>query len=146
MRPSSPRREVSLAAIARSAGRFYHGGSPRMPDPIPTDDLYARLGVPADADTPAIDRAWRGLLKRHHPDVAGSLSLELAKLINVAHDWLSRPDRRARYDATIRVREGHRTSGGRPTPGRPAARHRDAPSPLHTAAPGATARRRRPPP
>ena len=58
-----------------------------MPDPIPTDDLYARLGVPVDADRASIDRAWRALLKQHHPDIAGSVSLELAKLINVAHDW-----------------------------------------------------------
>jgi hypothetical protein len=83
-----------------------------MPDPIPTDDLYARLGVPQDADTPAIDRAWRSLLKRHHPDIAGSLSLELAKLINVAHDWLRDADRRARYDEAVRHREGHRTFSG----------------------------------
>ena len=77
-----------------------------MPDPIPTDDLYARLGVPVDADRASIDRAWRALLKQHHPDIAGSVSLELAKLINVAHDWLSHPERRARYDAAIRQREG----------------------------------------
>ncbi|HVA85074.1 MAG TPA: J domain-containing protein [Candidatus Saccharimonadales bacterium] len=70
-----------------------------MPNPIPSDDLYARLGVPPDADAPTIDRAWRSLLKRHHPDVAGAVSLEIAKRINVAHDWLSRPELRARYDA-----------------------------------------------
>jgi hypothetical protein len=103
-----------------------------MPDPIPTDDLYARLGVPADADTPSIDRAWRNLLKQHHPDIAGTLSLQLAKLINVAHDWLSNPDRRARYDAAVHQREGRRTTGSarsRPKPP-PAPRRtwpRDAP-------------------
>jgi curved DNA-binding protein CbpA len=104
-----------------------------MPDPIPTDDLYARLGVAIDADTAAVDRAWRSLLKRHHPDVAGSRSLELAKLINVAHDWLSQPARRARYDAA-RVR-GMRSLAGRPagaasgraTPPPPRARRRTWP-------------------
>src|SRR4051794_10460024 len=104
-----------------------------MPDPIPTDDLYARLGVSATADTPAIDRAWRALLKRHHPDIAGSFSLELAKLINVAHDWLSHPETRARYDEAVRQREGRRSAVGRghhrareaapPTPRRTWARH-----------------------
>ena len=66
--------------------------------PLPSDDLYARLGVPADASVEAIEIAWRGLLRRHHPDVAGDEGLELAKRINVAHDWLSDPALRARYD------------------------------------------------
>jgi hypothetical protein len=65
---------------------------------LPSDDLYARLGVPIDASPEAIDLAWRGLLRRHHPDVAGPDGLELAKRINVAHDWLSDPDLRRRYD------------------------------------------------
>ena len=38
------------------------------------------------------------LARRHHPDVAGPEALELAKRINVAHDWLSDPDLRRRYD------------------------------------------------
>jgi hypothetical protein len=66
--------------------------------PLPSDDLYARLGVPIDASVEAIELAWRGLLRRHHPDVAGDDGLELAKRINVAHDWLSDPALRARYD------------------------------------------------
>ena len=66
---------------------------------IPTDDLYRRLGVPVDASFEAIEVAWRGLLRIHHPDVAGPEALETAKRINVAHDWLSDPATRARYDA-----------------------------------------------
>jgi hypothetical protein len=66
--------------------------------PLPSDDLYARLGVPLDASVEAIEIAWRGLLRRHHPDVAGDEGLEVAKRINVAHDWLSDPALRARYD------------------------------------------------
>jgi hypothetical protein len=66
--------------------------------PLPSDDLYARLGVPRDASAEAIELAWRGLLRKHHPDVAGPDALELAKRINVAHDWLSDPDLRRRYD------------------------------------------------
>jgi curved DNA-binding protein CbpA len=66
--------------------------------PLPSDDLYARLGVPIDASVEAIEIAWRGLLRRHHPDVAGDEGLEVAKRINVAHDWLSDPALRARYD------------------------------------------------
>jgi hypothetical protein len=65
---------------------------------VPTDDLYAQLDLPVDASPEAIDVAWRGLLRLHHPDVAGTAGLERAKQINVAHDWLSDPGLRARYD------------------------------------------------
>lgn len=65
---------------------------------LPADDLYARLEVPVDASPEAIEVAWRALLKRHHPDIAGAEGLELAKRINVAHDWLGDRDLRARYD------------------------------------------------
>jgi len=72
---------------------------PRSPRPtLPTDDLYRRLGLPADASFEAIEIAWRGLLRKHHPDVAGPAGLDPAKRINVAHDWLSDPDLRAQYD------------------------------------------------
>lgn len=68
---------------------------------VPDDDLYARLEVGTDASPEAIEVAWRALLRRHHPDVAedGEAALERAKRINVAHDWLSDPVLRARYDA-----------------------------------------------
>lgn len=74
-----------------------------MPGPlVPEDDLYATLEVGMDASPEAIELAWRALLKRHHPDVAGDgpLALERAKRINVAHDWLSDPGLRSRYDRT----------------------------------------------
>jgi len=65
---------------------------------LPAEDLYARLEVPTDASPEAIEVAWRGLLRKHHPDVAGHDALDLAKRINVAHDWLSDPALRRRYD------------------------------------------------
>jgi curved DNA-binding protein CbpA len=77
---------------------------------LPTDDLYARLELPAGAAPEAIEIAWRALLKRHHPDVAGESSLEVAKNLNVAHDWLSDPELRARYDRERNV--GRRTTLG----------------------------------
>src|SRR5882724_4596262 len=85
---------------------------------LPPDDLYARLELPIDASFEAIEIAWRALLKQHHPDVAGPTADQLAKRINVAHDWLSDPDLRARYD---RERHPRRAAviGGRPAPGRP---------------------------
>ena len=82
--------------------------------PLPSDDLYARLGVPRDASAEAIELAWRALLRKHHPDVAGPNALELAKRINVAHDWLSNPDLRRRYDRerTTGVRAGRPPRAG----------------------------------
>src|SRR6476469_7707108 len=74
---------------------------------LPPDDLYARLELPVNASFEAIEIAWRALLKQHHPDVAGPSAGELAKRINVAHDWLSDPDLRARYD---RERHSRRSS------------------------------------
>jgi curved DNA-binding protein CbpA len=75
---------------------------------LPVDDLYARLEVPVDASAEAIEIAWRALLRRHHPDVAGPDGLATATAINVAHDWLSDPDLRAHYDRE----RGIRTRGG----------------------------------
>jgi curved DNA-binding protein CbpA len=70
---------------------------------VPDDDLYARLEVRSDASAETIEVAWRALLKRHHPDVAGADGLELSKRINVAHDWLSDATLRERYDRERRV-------------------------------------------
>ena len=95
---------------------------PRPPEP-PTDDLYARLGVAPGAGAAEIESAWRELMKRHHPDVAGPLSTALARQINVARDWLADPVRRARYDAG----RGRRGEAGR-WPRRPAR------APVHRAA------------
>lgn len=78
---------------------------------LPIDDLYARLELPADAAPEAIEIAWRALLKLHHPDVAGEASLETAKRINIAHDWLSDPALRARYDRS----RDHVRRSSRPT-------------------------------
>lgn len=99
---------------------------------LPADDLYARLELSVDASPEAIEIAWRALLKRHHPDVAGAHADDVAKRINVAHDWLSDPELRARYD-----RERH--------PGR--ARGRTGPPARRPASSGARAapRRRAPP-
>jgi curved DNA-binding protein CbpA len=99
---------------------------------LPADDLYARLQLPIDASFEAVEIAWRALLKQHHPDVAGPAADQLAKRINVAHDWLSDPDLRTRYDrerhprraaATSPFGPGRRAqSGSRSEPPRPTVR------------------------
>src|SRR6187549_1592069 len=86
---------------------------------LPTDDLYARLGVPIDASVEAIDVAWRALLRTHHPDVAGPAGLDAAKRINVAHAWLSDPELRARYDRERLGLDAHRDGAAQGAAGGP---------------------------
>ena len=80
--------------------------------PLPADDLYARLEIPVDAGPEVIELAWRSLLRQHHPDVAGEAGLERSKRINVAHDWLSTPELRARYDRERGLRRSIRDTAG----------------------------------
>lgn len=80
---------------------------------VPIDDLYAQLDLPHDASPEAIEVAWRGLLRLHHPDVAGPAGLERAKRINIAHDWLSDPGLRARYDRERGLAAGRSGAEGR---------------------------------
>ena len=103
---------------------------------LPADDLYARLELPFDASPEAVEIAWRALLKRHHPDVAGSSADDLAKRINVAHDWLSDPELRARYDTERHPGRRSTRAGSRPvgTPRRRAARPPAPRRPLEPAA------------
>ena len=61
-------------------------------------DLYAALGVPRDADRAAIRRAYWKQARRAHPDAGGSP--EAFELIKTAHDVLTDPARRRRYDET----------------------------------------------
>ena len=80
---------------------------------LPADDLYASLEIPVDAGPEVIEVAWRALLRRHHPDIAGEAGLERSKRINVAHDWLSDPELRAQYDRARGLRRSVRDTGGR---------------------------------
>ncbi len=78
-----------------------------MPELIPDYDLYAELEVGEAATTAVIESAWRALMRRNHPDVGPAGSIHRSVRLNVAHDWLTDPARRARYDedrAAIRRR------------------------------------------
>lgn len=62
-------------------------------------DYYQVLGVPRDADAKTIKKAYRGLARKFHPDVnTDTSSEERFKAINEAHQVLSDPEKRAKYD------------------------------------------------
>lgn len=89
-------------------------------EPIPNFDVYAELEVSCSALTETIDAAWRSLMKRNHPDVARSASAhEKTRRLNIAHDWLGDPARRARYDAQRpdpRLAGAYTSQPARPSP------------------------------
>jgi len=67
---------------------------------MPVDDPYKVLGVQPQASEEEIRGAYRKLAKRYHPDLnpGDSEAEERFKEISAAHDLLSDPDERARYD------------------------------------------------
>lgn len=67
---------------------------------MPTKDFYEVLGVSRTASADDIKRAYRGLARKHHPDVADNKAEaeHRFKEINEAYEVLSDPQKRAQYD------------------------------------------------
>ena len=63
-------------------------------------DYYAVLGVPREASAEDIKKAFRKLARQYHPDVAKDKKVaeEKFKEINEAHEVLSDPEKRRKYD------------------------------------------------
>jgi len=70
----------------------------------PQKDYYQTLGVAETATTDEIKRAFRRLAKQHHPDrnPGNPQAADKFKEINEAHDALSDPEKRKKYDALRR--------------------------------------------
>lgn len=70
-------------------------------------DYYKILGVERTADQKAISQAFRRLARRYHPDVnPGNKDAEQRfKEINEAYQVLSDPQRRAKYDQILDLRQ-----------------------------------------
>lgn len=66
----------------------------------PTLDPYAVLGIPRGASAQQVQRSYRQLAKRYHPDLhPDGQTSERMRRINQAWEILSSSTRRARYDA-----------------------------------------------
>ena len=67
---------------------------------MPDRDYYEVLGVARDATPEAIKKAYRGMARKHHPDVnPGDKTAEgKFKEVQQAYDILSEPEKRALYD------------------------------------------------
>ena len=63
--------------------------------------LYSILGVPENADLATITKAYRALMKQHHPDINQQADLRLCQEINRVYSILKDPQQRARYDAWL---------------------------------------------
>ncbi len=78
-------------------------------------DYYAVLGVAPDSDEKTIKQAYRKLARQHHPDVkpGDKEAEERFKEINEAHQALSDPERRKKYDALRKQYQQWSERGGR---------------------------------
>ena len=74
------------------------------------EDHYETLQVSPNADTDTIDRVFRHLAKRYHPDNQQTGDRERFDLLVRAHRVLSDPEQRARYD--LRYEEGRALQWG----------------------------------
>lgn len=81
-----------------------HRSSPT--DGLGTDNYYKLLNVPYDASGAQIRKAYRQSMMRAHPDRAHpsrrAAAEDVARLLNVAYETLSHPDKRRAYDQSIR--------------------------------------------
>src|SRR5678815_5938333 len=81
-------------------------------------DYYAALGVTKNASQEEIQRAYRKLARKYHPDVNKTPDAEEKfKDIGEAYEVLKDPDKRAKYDRYGTAWKAAQQGGGTPPPG-----------------------------
>ncbi len=70
-------------------------------------DHYETLQLSAGADSDTIERVYRLLAKRFHPDNQSSGAPDQFNAVHIAYETLSDPERRATYDVTYDEEKGH---------------------------------------
>jgi curved DNA-binding protein len=79
----------------------------KEPSEVPTEDTldyYELLQISPNAEISTVERIYRFLAARYHPDNPQTGDAEQFISLTHAYDVLSNPDRRAEYDANIRSR------------------------------------------
>ncbi|MCX7597131.1 MAG: DnaJ domain-containing protein, partial [Fischerella sp.] len=91
-----------------------------MPAATDFKDYYQILGVSKNATPEEIKRAYRKLARKYHPDVnpGDKQAEERFKEINEAHEVLSDPEKRQKYDAFGQYWQQATTAGAPPPGGR----------------------------
>ena len=74
-------------------------------------DYYAILQLHAEAEPLVIEKAYKWLASRYHPDVTATGDAERFKLISEAFEVLSDPAKRRLYDGEYRQRNGYLSEG-----------------------------------
>ena len=64
-------------------------------------NYYEILGLPQDASKDDINKAYRTLIIKYHPDVRGESGKTFTEYLNVIHDTLLDDDRRKAYDESL---------------------------------------------
>ena len=75
-------------------------------DQITFVDYYEDLQISPNADLETVERVYRLLAKRYHPDNQTSGSLEKFEIITTAYKTLSDPEKRAAYDVKYEEARG----------------------------------------
>jgi len=70
-------------------------------------DYYEDLQISPNADLETIERVYRLLAKRYHPDNQKIGNIVKFETINEAHKVLSIPENRAAYDVSYEARKAH---------------------------------------
>jgi DnaJ-class molecular chaperone len=83
--------------------------------PVEYKDYYKILGVPKGAKTEDVKKAYRRLARQYHPDLNKGADAERRfKEINEAHEVLSDPEKRKRYDQVGANWQQYSRAGGQP--------------------------------